>query len=174
MLRYLLQPLWVLLAIAFLIEAWLWDHLEPVVARLVAAIPLSAVKQWLSERIEALSPAMTLVVFAVPLAALFPLKIVGLWLLAHRCWAAAVSTLLVAKLVGVGVTAFVFDVTREKLLKMAWFKALYEAVLAMRASCRARVAPVKERIGAVVRRPGAGSRTLRRISRLRRSMHEAR
>ena len=42
MLRRLLQPLWVLLAIVFLIEAWLWDHLEPVVARVVSAIPLRA------------------------------------------------------------------------------------------------------------------------------------
>ena len=35
MLRRLLQPFWVLLAIIFLIEAWLWDHLEPIVARVV-------------------------------------------------------------------------------------------------------------------------------------------
>jgi hypothetical protein len=27
MLRRLLQPIWVLLAVIFLIEAWLWDHL---------------------------------------------------------------------------------------------------------------------------------------------------
>ena len=40
MLRRLLQPLWVLLAIIFLIEAWLWDHLEPIVAAVVALIPL--------------------------------------------------------------------------------------------------------------------------------------
>src|SRR5258708_4119788 len=35
MMRRLLQPIWVLLAIIFLIEAWLWDHLEPIVAALV-------------------------------------------------------------------------------------------------------------------------------------------
>ena len=29
----LFQPLWVLLALIFLVEAWLWDHLEPIVAR---------------------------------------------------------------------------------------------------------------------------------------------
>src|SRR5262249_5232446 len=63
MLRRLLQPVWILLAIIFLVEAWLWDHLEPIVARLVAAIPLSAFKQWLAERVDALSPAMTLIVF---------------------------------------------------------------------------------------------------------------
>jgi len=32
MMRRLLQPIWVLLAVIFLIEAWLWDHLEPIVA----------------------------------------------------------------------------------------------------------------------------------------------
>src|SRR5689334_8399077 len=47
MLRRLLQPVWVLLAIIFLIEAWLWDHLEPVVARVVALIPLARFKAWL-------------------------------------------------------------------------------------------------------------------------------
>ena len=57
MMRRLLQPLWVLLAIIFLVEAWLWDHLEPIVARAVAAIPLQAFKRWLTERVDELSPA---------------------------------------------------------------------------------------------------------------------
>ena len=48
MLRRILQPLWVLLALIFLIEAWLWDHLEPIVARVVAWIPLRAFKVWLA------------------------------------------------------------------------------------------------------------------------------
>ena len=39
MMRRLLQPFWVLLAVIFLIEAWLWDHLEPIVERIVALIP---------------------------------------------------------------------------------------------------------------------------------------
>ena len=63
MVRRLLQPLWVLLAVIFLIEAWLWDHLEPIVARVVVLIPLREFKQWLADRIDALSPAMTLIVF---------------------------------------------------------------------------------------------------------------
>ena len=63
MLRRLLQPVWVLLAIIFLIEAWLWDHVEPIVARVVAWIPLRALKRWLADRVDALSPAMTLIVF---------------------------------------------------------------------------------------------------------------
>ena len=125
MMRRLLQPFWVLLAVIFLIEAWLWDHLEPIVARIVARIPLRAFKQWLAERVDALSPAMTLIVFAVPVIPLFPLKLVGLWLLAHEYWLGAVVVIVFAKFVGVGVTAFIFDVTRPKLLEMAWFRKIY-------------------------------------------------
>jgi len=78
MMRRLLQPVWVLLAVIFLIEAWLWDHLEPIVAWFVALIPLRTFKAWLAERIDALSPAMTLIVFIVPVIPLFPLKLVAL------------------------------------------------------------------------------------------------
>ena len=122
MMRRLLQPFWVLLAVIFLVEAWLWDHLEPIVERIVAWIPLRAFKQWLSERVDTLSPAMTLIVFAVPVIPLFPLKLVGLWLLAHEYWLAAGIVIVIGKFVGVGVTAFIFDVTRVKLLEMPWFR----------------------------------------------------
>ena len=176
MLRRLLQPLWVLLAIIFLIEAWLWDHLEPIVARIVAAIPLRAFKQWLSERVDTLSPAMTLIVFIVPVLPLFPLKLVGLWLLTHEYWASAVFTILFAKFLGVGVTAFIFDVTRPKLLELAWFERLYEFILALRARARELVDPIKARIVELLRGDGEGwsARTLRLIQRFRKSVHQAR
>jgi len=176
MLRRLLQPLWVLLAIIFLIEAWLWDHLEPIVARIVAAIPLRAFKQWLAERVDTLSPAMTLIVFAVPVLPLFPLKLVGLWLLAHEYWASAVFTLLFAKFVGVGVTAFLFDVTRAKLLEMGWFEKLYEFTMELRAKAKALVDPLRQRIVNSVRGDGDGwsVRTLRLIQRFRKGVHQAR
>jgi hypothetical protein len=176
MLRRLLQPLWILLAIVFLIEAWLWDHLEPIVARFVAAIPLHAFKQWLAERVDSLSPAMTLIVFIVPVIPLFPLKLAGFWLLAHEHWMSAFFTILVAKFLGVGVTAFIFDVTRPKLLEMAWFERLYDYIMMLRARAKALVDPVKLRILDLVRGNGEGwsARTLRLIQRFRRSVREAR
>jgi len=176
MLRRLLRPVWVLLAIVFLIEAWLWDHLEPIVARVVAAIPLARFKQWLTERVDALSPAMTLIVFAVPIIPLFPLKLVGLWLLAHEYWTSAVFTIVFAKMVGVGVTAFVFDVTRDKLLEMHWFERIYDLVLKVRARAAELVDPIKRRIRQLIAGDGEGwsSRTLRLIQRFRKSVHQAR
>lgn len=176
MLRRLLQPVWVLLAIIFLIEAWLWDHLEPIVARVVAAIPLARLKQWLADRVDALSPAMTLIIFAVPIIPLFPLKLIGLWLLTHEYWLTGVSTFLFAKLLGVGVTAFVFDVTRDKLLEMHWFERIYDLVMKLRARAHLLVDPVKRRIRELIAGNGEGwsSRTLRLIQRFRKSVHEAR
>jgi hypothetical protein len=174
MLRRLLQPLWVLLAIIFLIEAWLWDHLEPIVAWVVARIPLHTFKQWLAERVDSLSPTMTLIVFIVPVLPLFPLKIVGLWLLTHEYWMSAFFTLLFAKFVGVGITAFIFDVTRPKLLEMGWFEKLYDSVMDMRARAKALVDPIKERILAMLGGDGWSSRMLRLIQRFRKSVREAR
>jgi hypothetical protein len=176
MMRRLLQPFWVLLAVIFLIEAWLWDHLEPVVAWGVARIPLRAFKLWLAERVDTLSPAMTLIVFFVPVIPLFPLKLVGLWLLMHEYWISAVLLIIFAKCLGVGVAAFVFDVTRPKLLEMPWFEKLYDFVIALRAKATALVEPIQLRIKQALRgsRDGWSLRTLRLIQRFRKSVHGAR
>ena len=176
MMRRLLQPVWVLLAIIFLIEAWLWDHLEPVVARVVALIPLRAFKQLLAERVDTLSPAMTLIVFIVPILPLFPLKLVGFWLLTHEYWMSAILTITFAKFLGVGVTAFIFDVTRKKLLQMGWFAWLYDFIMRLRAKAVELVNPIKQRIREILAGNGDGwsSRTLRLIQRFRKSVHEAR
>jgi hypothetical protein len=173
MTRRLLQPVWVLLAVIFLIEAWLWDHLEPIVARVVALIPLRAFKQWLAERVDTLSPAMTLIVFIVPVIPLFPLKLVGFWLLTHEYWFSAITTIIFAKFLGVGVAAFIFDVTRDKLLEMAWFEKLYEFIIGLRTKAAALVDPIKLRIMETLRGDGGGwsSRMLRLIQRFRKSVH---
>ena len=112
--RRLTRPLLILLAIVFLIEAWLWSHLEPIVEWIVARIPLRAVKAWIAGTVRKLPPAATLIVFIVPVAMLFPFKLLGLWLLAHKQWIAASIVLVLAKLVGVAVTAFVFEVTQAQ------------------------------------------------------------
>jgi hypothetical protein len=176
MIRRVFQPIWVLLAIIFLIEAWLWDHLEPIVARVVELIPLRVFKQWLADRVDTLSPAMTLIVFIVPVIPLFPLKLAGFWLLTHEYWFAAIFTIVFAKFLGVGVTAFVFDVTRDKLLEMRWFETLYEFVLDLRARASALIAPIKLRIREVLsgNNDSWSSRTLRLIQRFRKSVHQAR
>ncbi|MDB5618551.1 hypothetical protein [Tardiphaga sp.] len=169
MIRRMLHPLVVLLALIFLVEAWLWDHLEPIVARIVARIPLRRFKVWLARRIERMSPALTLVVFIVPAVLLFPLKLAGAWLLMNQYWFSALLLIVFSKFLGVGVAAFIFDVTRPKLLQMGWFRAVYEFILDIRRRASELVAPVLARIKAVTAglRSGPSSRWMRLIQRLR-------
>jgi hypothetical protein len=126
----LLRPLWIALALVFIFEAWLWEKLEPVVERIVVLLPLRAFKEWFAAQIERMPPWATLIVFVIPPIVLFPIKIAGLWLLAHGHWALALGTLALAKLAGMGVAAFIFEHTRPKLLQMAWFRWCYDKVMA--------------------------------------------
>src|SRR5690349_2874287 len=143
--RALTRPLLVLLAIIFLIEAWLWTHLEPLVEWVVARIPLRALKRRIALAIDGLSPWAALIVFAVPGIVLFPLKLLTIWLLAHKQIMLAGLIFTFAKLAGLGITAFIFEATRPKLLQMAWFRWVYERVLAIIAWAHALVDPIKKR-----------------------------
>ena len=84
--RRLLKPLWVLLALVFLFEAWLWEHLRPIVAWIVDRIAWATLKARIAAAIEGIPPYPTLFVFLVPVALLLPLKFLGLWMLAHGSW----------------------------------------------------------------------------------------
>ena len=103
-------------------------------------------------------------------------KVAGFWLLTHEYWVPAILTIIFAKFLGVGVAAFVFDVTRPKLLEMAWFERLYRFVMSLRAKALELVEPVKTRILNMISGHGEGwsSRMLRLIQRFRKSVHEAR
>ncbi|WP_184253396.1 hypothetical protein [Rhodopseudomonas rhenobacensis] len=180
MMRRISQSLWFLLAVAFLIEAWCWDHLEPIVARIVALIPLRQFKAWLAQRISTLSPAMTLPVFLVPVAPLYPLKLLALALIAQGQIVAGVAMFAFLQVVGLGVVAFIFDVTKPKLLQMRWFAAAYRWLIELRDKARALVAPtiaaIKAKIAAALGGEGRGfgARTLRMIGRLRRRVRATR
>lgn len=170
--RRLKRWLLILLALVFLVEAWLWEHLSPIVAWIVARLPLKRFKDWLAQSITNLPPAATLVVFVVPFILLLPLKFLEVWLIAKREWLAAGVVLILAKLLGLGVTAFIFDLTKPKLIQLAWFRWLYERVLAWLAWAHALVDPIRERIRARLRifAPQRAGRAFKLFWRIRRRM----
>ena len=47
--RRALKPLWILLALVFLFEAWLWEHLRPLVGWIVNLVAWDKLKQTLKE-----------------------------------------------------------------------------------------------------------------------------
>ena len=168
--RRLTRPLLILLALVFLFEAWLWDHLKPIVGWFVGLLPLAALKARITAAVECLPPVATLFVFLVPVILLLPLKFLGIWMLARGFWLGALAVLGLAKVVSLGVTAFIFEITRPKLLQLAWFRWLYEHVIAWLAWAHGLVDPVKARIKAVMRLfgPQRAGRTLKLLLRIRR------
>ena len=168
--RRLIRWFWITVALIFLLEAWLWDRLEPITAAIVAHLPLEPVKKRIANWVERLSPAFSLVVFALPVGLLVPFKLAGLWMLARGYWTGAASTLIFAKMVGLGSTAFVFDAARDKLLQLGWFRVLHNQLIAWRAWAHALVDPVVQDIKANLalfapRRAGRAVRLMLRIRR---------
>jgi hypothetical protein len=190
MMKRLARPFWVALALLFLLEAWLWDFLQPIVARALATIPWGKIKPAFITMVDRLSPQATLVVFAIPFVILLPVKFLELWLLAHRQWLAAIAVLVLAKLVGLGLTAFIFETTRDKLLQMAWFRRLYEFFLWARTWAHQKIEPVTRQMREWsertiqpiarqlrrwrrIRQPRQAGRLAQRVLRIRRRMRAA-
>jgi hypothetical protein len=173
--RALRRPLLILLALVFLLEAWLWEHLRPLVRWLVEQVSWPQLRARIAALIERLPPYPTLLVFIIPGVMLFPMKLFGLWLLANGYWFLALATLTFAKLVSLGVSAFIFDVTRPKLLQLPWFRWIYEHVLAWLAWAHALADPFKERLRRHLRAfsPQRAGRTLRLLRRIRMRMQSA-
>ena len=153
------------------------DSSRPVVAFIVARIPLHAMKAAIATWIEALPPAATLVVFVLPeVVLLLPLKFLELWMLAHRQWLGAIAVLALAKVVGVAVAASIFYVTRPKLLQLPWFLRLYQCVMAWLDWAHQLIDPIKRRLRSYFRMwaPKRAGRTLRLLVRIRRRMQATR
>jgi hypothetical protein len=177
--RRVLKPFLILLALIFLIEAWLWEHLRPLIAAVVNVVAWDRLRQRLARLIEWLPPWAVLIVFVIPFIVLLPLKFLEVYFLVHREWLGAIVVLVLAKLLGLGVTAFIFDVTRPKLLQMAWFRWLYELTLYWLDKAHALIDPIKLSIRrSMLRyvwlfRPGRSGRFIRRLARIRRRMQTA-
>ncbi|CAL8976239.1 hypothetical protein RHODGE_RHODGE_01789 [Rhodoplanes serenus] len=164
--RRLTKPLWILLALVFLLEAWLWDHVRPLIARLVVLIAWPALRARIAAAIARLPPYPTLLVFLVPVLLLLPLKLLGVWMFAHGHLVGGIAVLALAKVTSVGATAFVFDVTRPKLMQLAWFRRLSDLVLRGLAWAHALIDPVKAELRAWAAHTIAPAmRRLRRLAR---------
>ena len=170
--RRIVHAFWVVLALIFLFEAWLWEKLAPTVGFIVSFIPLRPIKAKIAASIERLPPAATLVVFVTPVVVLLPIKISALWLFHHGYWLEGLAALVFAKLAGLGITAFIFELTRPKLLQLAWFKRLYDLVMRGLAWAHAITDPIKRRVRKYIHvlRPRNAGRFYRHLMRVRRRM----
>lgn len=147
--RRLLRPLWFLLALAFMLEAWLWDHLGPLVRALVDLLPLKKLKDLSARAIVRLHPYATLVLFVIPGLILLPFKLAGLWLIARGHFIAGAFVFFMAKTVGLAVTAFLYDLCHDKLMQIPLFVRLYDWAQRARAWSKKQIEPARRAIAAL-------------------------
>jgi hypothetical protein len=97
-------------------------------------------------------------------------------LLATRNWLGAIGVGILAKLLGLGLTAFIFEVTRDKLLEMAWFRQMYDWCMWARDWAHAQTEPIRQRLHrlAWLLKPQRAGRFLRRLMWLRRRAYRSR
>ncbi len=144
--RRLSRAFWFTLALIFLIESWLWDHVKEWLRKLALTLGAERFEVWLAGVIRDLSPPATLGVFVVPFAMVLPLKIYAVEEIARGHVGYGIFVILLAKTLGLGVIAFLFDLSRDKLLQMAWFAKFYAVVLRVRAWAHELVAPLRLRV----------------------------
>jgi hypothetical protein len=145
-LRRIARAFWLTLALLFLVENWLWDHVKVWLRLLAEVLGVKRLEERIASFISDLSPWATLTVFIIPVLAILPLKIFAVAQIAQGHLAFGLVIIFAAKALGLGVTAFLFDLCRDKLLQMAWFARFYHLVLHVRAWAHALVAPLRQRL----------------------------
>ncbi len=115
-------------ALLFLIEEWLWVGF----LRLFEKLNRFGLLRWFDARLARLAPIAALVILCIPIVVLFPVKIVGLWMIGSGRFVGGCCVMLVAKVLSTAVVARIFLATRPQLLRMPWFARLYAVACALR------------------------------------------
>ena len=139
----------VVLAVLFLVEAWIWDLFTAFGRWLASVVGLARLGAWIRRGILRLPPMATLPLFVIPAAAILPFKFLGVYLIARGHLVYGGLTFFAAKTVGLGLTALLFDLCRDKLLSIGWFAELYRRVMAVRTWAHELTAPVRARVAAL-------------------------
>jgi hypothetical protein len=142
-LKRLMRPLWIALAAIFLFEAWLWDKLTALGHWLRTILPFERIKTWLAGWINRLPAWAALALFIIPVLLVQPLKLAALWLMLHGHFILGVLGFVAVKIVGFGAVAFLFDLTRDKLMTFRWFVWSHDKVLWLRVKATTLIAPYK-------------------------------
>jgi hypothetical protein len=125
--RWLAQRLKSLLilpvALLILFEEWGWEPLKRAMAWLMRWPPLA----WLERGIARLPPYAALLVFFTPTLLLLPVKLAALWLIGHGQAALGLLVVIVAKVAGTALIAWLFHLTQPALMQLAWFARFYSA-----------------------------------------------
>jgi hypothetical protein len=111
----------VLLALIVLFEEWGWRPLANLLARLGRWRPWAMLESAIAD----LPPYLALIVFALPTALFFPLKLLAFYFIAKGQAILATAVFALAKVLGTALVARIFQLTQPALMRIAWFAWAY-------------------------------------------------
>lgn len=120
------RPLILIFALAFLLEIWVWDRMVAVVGWVAARIPWEAFKQRARTVINRCPAVVAVLLFGVPVVVSEVGAFFSVLLIAFGHVILGGTIYIALKVVGVGLIAVIFDLTREKLMTLPWFVVLHD------------------------------------------------
>lgn len=112
-----------------MLEEWLWDASQAVLARIPDWPVLVRLQRW----VERLSPYAALLIFLAPTLLLLPVKILALLSITHGHPTLGLAIVLTAKVLGTALVARIYALTRRSLLSLAWFQRYHDKLLDIKA-----------------------------------------
>jgi hypothetical protein len=130
LLKMLLRGVFGTIALVFfIIEDVFWASLKPIMAW-VSNLPLiRRLEAWLDQ----LGPIPLAALFIVPLIVVWPVKLIGLWIIAQGRVIIGSIIFGAAEFIGAALAVRLWGIGRDRLLTIAWFARAYSAITWLRA-----------------------------------------
>jgi len=162
------RALLLLLALAFLFETWIWDWVVAAAQRIAALINWAAIRAAMRRVIERLPVGVALLLFGVPFVVAEGGAFLCVLFAAMGHVVAGAVGYTAIKIIGFGLLAPIFDLTKPKLMTLPWFAFVYDKALVFhhfaleliapyRAAARKLASDVVARVRALWGRRSAGA-----------------
>ncbi|MBG7618350.1 hypothetical protein I5R65_02615 [Herbaspirillum sp. AP02] len=133
--RRLLAPLIYTAALLLMLEEWLWDATQALLARIPNWPWLVRLQHWIERR----PPYAALLIFLAPTLLLLPVKLLALLSITHGHPTLGLAIVLAAKVLGTALVARIYALTRRSLLSLVWFQRYHDRLLALKARLTAQL-----------------------------------
>ncbi len=114
------------LALVFLLETWVWGSMVAGARIIAAHIPWARFQAWARGVLNRSPAIVSVLLFGIPLVVSEFGSFISVVIAATGHILAGLALYAAFKMVGVALIPVIFDVTREKLMGLAWFRSLYE------------------------------------------------
>ena len=131
-------------ALAFLFETWIWNRMVAAVRFVAARIAWERFKTAARLVINRMPAFVAVLLFGVPLVVSEFGSFLSVVAIAMGHVVLGATAYITLKIVGVGLLAVIFDVTREKLMTLAWFVYLHAKFVALHEFAESIVEPYRD------------------------------